>query len=1370
MAIPDDRWEVVAPTQFPHEQEAFDFIKQHALNVIYAWSNFEFIEPGGKIYEVDLMLLTLTDLFLVEIKSWSGILDGSMNNLIRYTRGNPNPRSVSNPIKLTNHKAKVLKSMIADQKDMRNVRVPFIKPILFFNNHNLELRIPADKRPNVYYRRELVEGLQPKQEDLQNPHKRIDKRGVRALGKALRNLGIRAPRKRTLKVGEWIIEELLEEGDLYQDHKAQHQSTATFRRVRVFSVPLEGSVEQRNLAKRAAEREYKLTDTLRHPGILKPLQLLDTELGPALVYHYEPKAERLDHYLTARDSQLGLEERAELLRQLADVLRYTHTRRVCHRGLAPQSIMVTTRLGRPELQVMDWQTGMEQDVTSGTSHIGDLMLAGAKAYLAPEAFHEPSKALGELVDVFGWGAVAFHVLTGAPPAETHLDLYQKLQKHPGLLLSSVTDGLSADLEGLVESCTHPLPHKRPSSIQEVLELLEDALVEKAQEETGLTNPLEARAGDLLAGGFSVLRRLGKGAMALALEVERDGVKGVLKVAHAADSARDMEREAEALKALDHPHIVKYFSTEEIGNRTCLFIESAGSETLAYRLSERGPLQLDMLERWGSDLLKALAHLEEKGIRHRDIKPANLGVVKMGKSDALHLMLFDFSLAGTEDTNISAGTREYLDPFLQNKRPPRWDPSAERYSAGVTLHEMATNTLPRWGDGTTHPGLDPEVELVLEAERFDPSLRERLSTFFNKALDREREKRFHNAEEMLKAWTEIFKERAVTPEQEEQELHDLDTLLEQSTWQTTLASLGLEVRLLRAFERLDVHTIGQLIQLPSGSLHTASGVGNRTRKRLVELQSYLADWFEEDLMASLEEGEVKGEDQGLLEAFLVPVLESGRKAEEDTKKVYLGLGLAADEMPWPTLVRVCDLRGLDRMKLAKRVPGWRRAWGQLASLKFLRDELVQLLDENGGLATTSEVALGLLCRHGSFSNDRTRRMQLAGALARAAVEAEQTSVQPRFLWERIGTQPIISRSQEETQYVKRLAEIADRCSQQEPLLSPARVAEEIQAVPKPDKAETITPHRLLRLAAACSRGAAVSTREEFYPRGMAAARALVLAHGALLGQQILAPEEIRNRVLTRYPESQPLPGRPELDSVLKEVDPDLYWDESEVAYRRRLTLLLSTAGSSPHHRFPTTDGTRASGYNPVAAEARRFEERLQQGLKNEDFLVLMAEAHRVKDAEEELTHRFELVCRDVNTMLLKAMRQKVEEKGGKWEKFLEADSKESDRGWMVLTSHLVPDAMTLVEEQLLSCKQPQLLLNTSLLGRYDQLSILEKMRDLAGARDGLSSVWVLLPSEDTSRPPMIDGRAVPLIHGGQKARIPDAWLSNAHRAAPEKLGA
>ena len=57
-------------------------------------------------------------------------------------------------------------------------------------------------------------------------------------------------------------------------------------------------------------------------------------------------------------------------------------------------------------------------------------------------------------------------------------------------------------------------------------------------------------------------------------------------------------------------------------RAGLVLEQAGDLTLAQRLRVDGRLPLDLLQRWGEDLLKAVAYLEEKGVPHRDLKPDN----------------------------------------------------------------------------------------------------------------------------------------------------------------------------------------------------------------------------------------------------------------------------------------------------------------------------------------------------------------------------------------------------------------------------------------------------------------------------------------------------------------------------------------------------------------------------------------------------------------------------------------------------------------------------------------------------------------------------------------------------------------------------
>jgi serine/threonine protein kinase len=130
----------------------------------------------------------------------------------------------------------------------------------------------------------------------------------------------------------------------------------------------------------------------------------------------------------------------------------------------------------------------------------------------------------------------------------------------------------------------------------------------------------------------------------------------------------------------------------VAGRTALLLKSAGDETLAEKLKEEGRLSLDMLQRFGEELIEAVNHLEAEGGAHRDIKPENIGIAE-NRTGKLQLVLFDFSLCRTPADNITAGTAPYLDPFLSLRRQPRWDLYAERFALAVTLYEMAVGQPP-----------------------------------------------------------------------------------------------------------------------------------------------------------------------------------------------------------------------------------------------------------------------------------------------------------------------------------------------------------------------------------------------------------------------------------------------------------------------------------------------------------------------------------------------------------------------------------------------------------------------------------------------------------------------------------------------------
>ena len=105
------RWQEIAPSEFDHEREALAHLRAHLPNQepFFGWSKFEFVAYYGVVNEIDALVLSSHTLYLVEIKSRPGRLEGDMGTWT-WTNGG---RSFTddNPYLLANRKAKRLKSL-----------------------------------------------------------------------------------------------------------------------------------------------------------------------------------------------------------------------------------------------------------------------------------------------------------------------------------------------------------------------------------------------------------------------------------------------------------------------------------------------------------------------------------------------------------------------------------------------------------------------------------------------------------------------------------------------------------------------------------------------------------------------------------------------------------------------------------------------------------------------------------------------------------------------------------------------------------------------------------------------------------------------------------------------------------------------------------------------------------------------------------------------------------------------------------------------------------------------------------------------------------------------------------------------------------
>lgn len=1410
----EKHWKSISASRFPWEQEALDFIHAGfpAQDNYVAWSNFEFIADDGSINEVDLLVACPQGIFLTEIKSKPGIVSGDANHWIWEHDGKRH--SNESPLILADRKCRRLKSLVARQRAFRNVDCPFIEPLVFLSHSELRLHLQGSAASRICLRdRPAAAGVAERAGILAAIRRRecpglpprdlpvVNRPQIRAFAQAMEQAGIR-PRQNQRRVGDFILDQLLFESSTgaYQDWQAHHVTHTSTRRVaRIYQVARQAGPEEREVLRTAAKREFQVLELLNHPGVLRADSPTECEFGPVLFLRAEPDAPRLDQFMLVQGEQLAVDHRLAILRQIADTIRYAHNRQVIHRSLSPHNIYVRKLDdGTLSVQICNWQTSVRLFGTttsqgtrvSATLHAGQLVEDTSLAYLAPESLTGGADG-GAALDIFSLGSIAYLLFTGKSPAASQADLQEKLRRSGGLDIKESLDGAVEALVDLVQFSANGDVSLR-YDIDEFLAGLVKVEDQLTRPQVDVVNPLHATVGSTLENGFKVVKKLGAGATAVAFLVERQGQTCVLKVARSVDFNSRIKREFELLKQLNWPQIVNAADLYEFGELQGFTMEAAGDLTLARHLRSEGALDLTMLKQFGEDLLRAVQHLDEKGIAHRDIKPENIGVRTGKTKKRKELCLFDFSLAGTPPDNIRVGTPPYLDPFLCERKVKRWDTGAELFAVAMTLHEMATGVLPKWGDGRTEPSLTKgEVKIV--GELFPAGLRERFTKFFKQALRRDYQERFDNAADMLAAWASLFETidepaRKTTTMAVEAEEGSPFLLPEKLTVNTQLVLLGLSTRLTNALDRLNLNTVGDLMRYRLISIYRLPGVGNKTRRELGDLCKQLRE-----RLPSVESPEA--EVAVTAESETAPAVESvdgvarqvadhkrAGKLTEEQKAIQAILEWQVPrEAPvalWPSQSDLAESLAVTRQRIGQAITAARKRWGKYPAVTSLREDLLQLLRSMGGIATQPEILQAVLTTRGS-SLDEPDRRRMASTAVRAALETEKGSAEPRFDEYRSGNNIFLAVHPDLRGYVLRLGQQADKLADENPLPAPSRVLDVLHGIavpPLPPEISSPADTRLVQLAVAASTQAACNSRLEIYPRGLSAERALALAQGALVCPPggMLTADDVRKVVLSRYPEAQTLPGHPELDHLLESLSSDLRWNDSaaggkggyEPTYRESPTFETSRPlDTRLSTQFTIQPGTEVT---PEVADARSLEEKLRYAAAQGAFLVLSVEPQWIGRARQELARRFPVSVCDLDSVFLNALHAQADQRRARWDVVLKADAAPANStDWRNL-QRLVEAALPQVESSLRSREQTKLVVNPGLLARYDRLNLFAELAQEVGRTNGIHGLWILVPANDQSPLPVLNRKPIPITNSAQHARLTEAWLSNRHRAAEKQL--
>jgi len=841
VAIGPDRIVMEGESPHPWERDAMTFIKKELPNgdPYLAALQVDLHGPSGTIHQIDALVLGYHALYVVEVKSHPGTLEGDYADW-KFTFPDGKAVVIDNPIRDTTHKAKVLASILR-RIIPDSGQCPWVEPLVLLSDPGIVVKLGENYRGGIVTRPEFLRavsfGKVPLAEE-RLQRRTVNRPTMRAVAEALKK--VLTPSRGGLRWGDFSMLRVIEEGAGWQDWNSEHATHRDMRRrIRVYPVPPSSTPERRDQLRRAADREARLLTVLGdHRAILKALdyQPQGPTGAPAVAFESFDEGEQLDAFLR-RHPDLSFAHKVAILEQLAEALAYCHGKKVFHRGLHPGAVLVRLRPdGAPEVRLYNFQLATRADSTIGTIHLSAFSPDPALLYRAPEAIEDPARASTPEADLFSLGAVAYHVLTGRPPGADLSDRHTLLGTD-GLSVAAASDALAGradaedvrSLDDVVRFATTPSSVNRADDVVAWLNLLLDTASRPAAAPEAEVDPLEAGKDDELAGGLQVEAVLGSGSTARVLRVRRGDQVLALKVPLSPEMEERLTAEAEALRKAKCDRVVSLDGEPTLKGRRCLLLGYAG-DTLASLLTREGPPSLDYARRWGDDLLYALTVLEERGVLHRDVKPANLGVLAGESKKARHLFLFDFSLTGADPARIELGTPAYRDPFLATRPGARWDDSSDRYSAAVTLHEMLAGVMPRYGSGDA-AAVATDADVTIAAERFDATVRDGLVAFFAKALDRDVGKRHTSAEEMRSHWTACFGSAAQRATEERAALDD--AALAALSIDTPVPSLPLSAAAKNALDRSGVLSAREILELPRNQLSSIRGVGRTTVREILD---------------------------------------------------------------------------------------------------------------------------------------------------------------------------------------------------------------------------------------------------------------------------------------------------------------------------------------------------------------------------------------------------------------------------------------------------------------------------------------------------------------------------------------------------------
>lgn len=260
------------------------------------------------------------------------------------------------------------------------------------------------------------------------------------------------------KLGQYVLKQRLGQGGMGEVYLAEHVLLKRPCAVKV----IRPDQSNNPTSLHRFLREVQVTATLTHPNTVQVFDYGQTDDGTVFyAMEYLPGL-NLERLVQERGS-MSAARVIHILRQLCGALAEAHAAGLIHRDIKPSNVILCRRGGLYDVaKLLDFGLArLQSSEVAGATFTQTGLIFGTPAYMSPEQA-AGSRNLDLRTDIYSLGALAWFLLTGAPPF-VRAGIVQTLSAHinePVPALRGLCPDAPEDLQVIVQRCLAKDPTQR----------------------------------------------------------------------------------------------------------------------------------------------------------------------------------------------------------------------------------------------------------------------------------------------------------------------------------------------------------------------------------------------------------------------------------------------------------------------------------------------------------------------------------------------------------------------------------------------------------------------------------------------------------------------------------------------------------------------------------------------------------------------------------------------------------------------------------------------------------------------------------------------------------------------------------------------